>query len=344
MSIPFDAVVQRVDALPPAGPWPVLDPFLFCVHHDDRYPAGNGKMAPAADLSGRRLGQDFSGQDGWSMYHGHPVPGFPRHPHRGFETVTVVRRGLIDHADSMGAAARYGHGDAQWLTAGDGINHAEMFPLLDDTKPNPLDLFQIWLNLPQKSKRVKPYFSMFWADKIPKVTRVDAQGNRGVASLIAGELDGVHALSPPPNSWASNSGSELAIMTIKLDAHAYWPVPPAKKGVKRAYYIVDGRGIVIAGRTLKPRTRFVLQEGQPALLQAGQAPTELLLLQGRSIGEPVARHGPFVMNTREEIMQAYADYRRTQFGGWPWPDEAPVHGHRPDRFARYADGRIDKPS
>ena len=95
--------------LHPLGfPWPTQDPFLFCVHHDDRYPAGNGRFGPAASLAGRQIGSDFSYRDGWSLYHGEQVPGFPAHPHRGFETVTLVRTGRIDHADSMGAAARYG--------------------------------------------------------------------------------------------------------------------------------------------------------------------------------------------------------------------------------------------
>ena len=89
-------------------PWPTVDPFLFCVHHLDHYPAGDGRFAPAASLEGRNIGSDFSNKDGWSMYHGHAAPGFPQHPHRGFETVTFVRRGLIDHSDSLGAAARYG--------------------------------------------------------------------------------------------------------------------------------------------------------------------------------------------------------------------------------------------
>ena len=121
-----DAIV----AVTPLGfPWPTHDPFLFCVHHDDPYPAGNERLGPAASLAGRNLGQDFEGKDGWRMYHGEVVPGFPQHPHRGFETVTVVRRGLLDHSDSLGATARYGDGDVQWLTAGGGIVHAEMFPL-----------------------------------------------------------------------------------------------------------------------------------------------------------------------------------------------------------------------
>ena len=92
---------------------------------------------PEAPLAGRELGQDFSRKDGWSMYHGSTVPGFPGHPHRGFETVTIVRKGLIDHSDSLGATARFGGGDVQWLTAGKGIVHSEMFPLLDRGSAEP---------------------------------------------------------------------------------------------------------------------------------------------------------------------------------------------------------------
>jgi hypothetical protein len=149
-------------------PWETLDPFLFCVHHDDAYPKGDGRFGPAASLAGRQIGSDFAGLDGWRMYHGERVPGFPAHPHRGFETVTIVRRGLVDHADSLGAAARFGGGDVQWLTAGDGIVHSEMFPLLDTAGPNPLELFQIWLNLPAASKRAAPHFTMLWAEDLPR--------------------------------------------------------------------------------------------------------------------------------------------------------------------------------
>src|SRR4051812_44091745 len=111
-------------------PWATVDPFLFCAYHDDAYPRGDGAFGPKESLTGRDIGQDFSRKDGWSMYHGERVPGFRAHPHRGFETVTVVRRGLIDHSASLGARARFGEGDAQWVTAGKGIVHSEMFPLL----------------------------------------------------------------------------------------------------------------------------------------------------------------------------------------------------------------------
>ena len=149
----------------------MIDPFLFCAHHDDAYPPGNDVNGPAVSLEGRDLGMDFEGIDGWRMYHGQEVPGFPNHPHRGFETVTYVRKGLIDHSDSLGAAARFGRGDVQWLTAGAGVVHSEMFPLLDPNGPNTLELFQIWLNLPAKSKMVPAYFTMFWNDRTVRTTR-----------------------------------------------------------------------------------------------------------------------------------------------------------------------------
>ena len=148
-------------------PWETFDPFLFCAYHDDGYPKSNGKLGvPSTSLAGRAIGQDFSRKNGWSMYHGDSVPGFPAHPHRGFETVTIVRKGLIDHSDSLGATARFGQGDVQWLTAGQGVVHAEMFPLLDAERDNPLELFQIWLNLPARSKMAPPHFTMFWSGQI----------------------------------------------------------------------------------------------------------------------------------------------------------------------------------
>ena len=218
-------------SLKPLGmPWETLDPFLFCVHHDDAYPRGNAQQGPDAPLTGRQLGQDFARKDGWSMYHGMTVPGFPAHPHRGFETVTIVRRGLIDHSDSLGATARFGGGDVQWLTAGHGIVHSEMFPLLDRAQANPLELFQIWLNLPARSKMVPPHFTMLWAEQIPHGVVTDAAGRATELSCIAGNLqpDGLAAaLAPPPDSWAAQPESDLAIWTLKMAPGARWTLPAA---------------------------------------------------------------------------------------------------------------------
>ena len=193
--------IRRIGRL--GFPWQTQDPFLFCVHHDDHYPAGNAQLGPRASLAGRDIGQDFVIKDGWRMYHGDTVPGFPQHPHRGFETVTVVRRGLVDHSDSMGAAGRYGQGDTQWMTAGAGVQHAEMFPLLDPDGPNHLELFQIWLNLPARSKMVTPHFQMIWSHQTPRREVTDAQGRITRVSVVAGSYADAQPPAPPPDSWAA---------------------------------------------------------------------------------------------------------------------------------------------
>jgi redox-sensitive bicupin YhaK (pirin superfamily) len=322
--------------------WKTIDPFLFCVYHDDRYPRGNDAMGPDASLAGRDIGQDFAGKDGWRMYHGETVPGFPAHPHRGFETVTVVRRGLIDHSDSLGATARFGGGDTQWLTAGAGIMHAEMFPLVKREADNPLELFQIWLNLPARNKMVAPYFTMFWAEAIPHVTFAGANGATTEVVTIAGALGDHTPLPPPPNSWASAPESGLAIWTVKMAPHAQWTLPRAEvPGVRRHLYFFKGDALTIAGRSVACGHVIELRAGEEIALQNGAIESECLMLQGRPIAEPVAQYGPFVMNTQAEIQQAFADYRRTQFGGWPWPDAAPVHPRTQGRFAKHADGRVE---
>lgn len=325
--------------------WKTRDPFLFCVHHDDRYPAGNAQMGPApSTLVGRNMGSDFTVKDGWRMYHGQKVPGFPQHPHRGFETVTVVRRGLLDHSDSMGAAARYGGGDVQWLTAGKGILHAEMFPLLKSDQDNPLELFQIWLNLPRKNKMVPPHFSMLWNKLIPRHVARDAAKRETRVAVIAGSLASAKPASPPPNSWASQAGSDVAMWTIKMAPGAQWTVPAAAKGTHRTLYFFRGKQLKVAGKLIPAYHQVQVRPEVAIALEAGPDEVEILLLQGRPIGEPVVKHGPFVMNTRQEIRQAYQDYRRTQFGGWPWKNNEPVHERGQARFARHADGRKETPS
>ncbi len=323
--------------------WPTLDPFLFCVHHEDAYPPGNEQMGPATALVGRNLGQDFAGIDGWRMYHGEVVPGFPQHPHRGFETVTIVRRGVVDHSDSLGATARFAAGDVQWLTAGRGIVHSEMFPLRDRIQPNPAELFQIWLNLPAASKMAAPHFSMLWRHAIPEVAIVDEHGRKSRVTVVAGRWGQVEAPPPPPESWASHHDADVAIWTIAMDPGATLVIPPTRADVGRTLYAFRGEGVEVAGRAIGPRHGAQVRADAALQVVAGGQPTELLMLQGRPIGEPVAQHGPFVMNTRAEIEQAFADYRSTRFGGWPWPSDGPVHAREDDRFARHADGCVERP-
>jgi len=156
--IEMKSVNNIITCIAPIAPQAVLSPFLFCVYHNDAYPAGNENM----EAPRRGNGADFNPSAPYRMYHGDKIPGFPQHPHRGFETVTVTLSGsgLVDHSDSLGNAGRYGNGDLQWMTAGRGIVHGEMFPLVNLDKPNPLRLMQIWLNLPKKNKMVDPTFVM----------------------------------------------------------------------------------------------------------------------------------------------------------------------------------------
>lgn len=331
-----------LEVRPLGFPWVTADPFLFCVHHDDAYPAGNERLGPAVSLAGRELGQDFARKDGFSMYHGQVVPGFPQHPHRGFETVTIVRKGYIDHSDSLGATARFGSGDVQWLTAGGGIVHCEMFPLLSREQPNPLELFQIWLNLPSKDKLVEPHFAMLWDQHIPRCSLLDEHGRGTTVSLIAGRLGDVRAPSPPPHSWASRADADVAIWSLRLAPGAVFTLPQALASSVRTLYFFSGTLLGVAGERLASHAAVRVRSDAEVVLENGPSVSEILLLQGRPIGEPVVQHGPFVMNTRAEIQQAMIDYQRTRFGGWPWPSDDPVHGREAGRFAKHADGKLER--
>lgn len=334
-------VVKRV--WPLGFQWETSDPFLFCVHHEDFYPKGNVQHGPQASLEGRNIGNDFEGIDGWRMYHGDVVPGFPVHPHRGFETVTIVRGGVVDHADSLGAAGRYGNGDVQWMTAGKGVQHSEMFPLLHADRDNTMELFQIWLNLPPARKMAEPHFTMFWRDAIPKLHTQDGAGRKIEIEVIAGSLGEAHALAPPPDSWAANAGNEVSIWLIKLAPGAQWTLPAASADVKRTLYFHGGETLRVAGHDIQVKHGVELNAAENAALENGNAQAHLLLLQGRPIGEPVVSYGPFVMNSRAEIEQAFVDYRRTEFGGWPWPRKDQVHDPARGRFARHVDGTVEEP-
>jgi redox-sensitive bicupin YhaK (pirin superfamily) len=332
-----------IAARPLGFPWETSDPFLFCVHHDDAYPAGNERMGPAASLAGRNLGQDFRAKDGWRMYHGKVVPGFPQHPHRGFETVTIARRGYIDHSDSLGATARFGRGDVQWLTAGGGIVHSEMFPLLDAAQPNPVELFQIWLNLPGEDKLAEPHFAMLWSDDLARCSFADAAGRTTEVTVIAGQLDGKRSPPPPPRSWAARADADVAIWNLRMQPGAVWKLPAAASPrTVRTLYFFAGPSLRIADHTQRSHAGLVVRSDVELELEAGNGECEILLLQGRPIAEPVVQHGPFVMNSREEIEQTIADYQRTRFGGWPWPSDDPVHAREEGRFARHAGGRVER--
>ncbi len=324
-----------IRTFPLGFPWQTQDPFLFCVYHLDHYPKGNDQMGPDADLEGRNLGNDFTLKDGWRMYHGQTVPGFPYHPHRGFETITIVNKGFCDHSDSLGAAGRFGQGDVQWMTAGRGVQHSEMFPLLKRDGSNPLELFQIWLNLPQEAKFVDPHFKMLWHEDIPVIREKDFE-----IKVIAGRWQDQQAPAPTPNSWANKMEHYVAIWNIHIEPHGKLILPMTEKKANRSLYFYDGETITLDDQVLESGQAAELEAQSETLIQNGDKQAHILVLQGVPIAEPVVQYGPFVMNSKQEIEKAMEDYRLTRFGGWPWPYPDQVHEREKGRFALYPDGKM----
>ena len=321
--------------------WPTANPFLFCAHHLDDYPVGNENMGPAASLAGRDMGQDFTPKDGWRMYHGRKVPGFPVHPHRGFETITIVRNGFVDHSDSHGQAGRYGMGDVQWMTAGSGLQHSEMFPLLNSEGKNPTELFQIWLNLPKAKKMAEPHFKMMWAEDIPIQKLLDDKGKLVEIHVIAGMFNNLASLPVAPDSWAADPANEVAVWTVKMESDTKFSIPAASAGVNRTIYFHVGSFLQINGSSVESNQAITVNSNMELIITNGNSECQLLVLQGKPIEEPVVQYGPFVMNNQAEIQQAISDYRQTEFGGWPWPLHEMVHPRSRGRFAKYRDGKED---
>ena len=319
-------------------PWQTDDPFLFCAYHKDEYPEGNSEMGPKESLEGRPLGQDFNPNQKWRMYHGTKVPGFPAHPHLGFETVTIVEEGLVDHSDSLGAAARFGNGDVQWITTGRGLQHSEMFPLLQQEKDNPFLLFQIWLNLPRKSKKVNPYFKMIWNEDIPVKEVKDKQGNASKIKIIAGNYEDTIAPSPNPDSWAADKNNDVAIWIITLSPEAEFILPKTDKDTKRSLYFYKGSEVYAEDFTIPENHQIKLKPEEDLLVKNSNETAYLLLLQGKPINEPVVQQGPFVTNSVGEIKQAIMDFQQNEFGGWPWSSYDNVHSKDIGRFAIFPDG------
>lgn len=335
--------VIRIQPLQHA-PWPVLDPFLGCERLLNHYPSS--QQLPAL-LEARHLGQDFSGKDGFSMYHGTQVPGFTERPQLGFDTISLVRSGWLDHSDSLGHSARLGAGDVQWLSAGAGLRHAQMFPLLHADQPNPLDLLHISLNQAASAKQASPHLRLLWRSAIPKVLVTDAQGRNTRISVIAGDYRTCQdqalraaAPRPPVDSWAHQAHAHVAIWAIHLAPGASYVLPAAAPAhaspLGRMLYFYAGDAMALQDCLLPQHSAVQLHAGHTAALRnLGNQPAELLMLQGMPLNEPVARYGPFVLNNEAEVRDAVQEFRRTRAGTWPWDSTSPMHGplHQ-GRFAR----------
>lgn len=330
------------------GPMPIRDPFILGAYHYDEYPNGNGKMGPDPSLLvGKNLGNDFDRDAKWRMYHGETIPGFPHHPHRGFEIVTIVEEGYADHFDSKGSKGRYGNGDVQLMSAGSGVLHGEMFPLLDDEHDNPFRLFQIWLNLPAKSKFTDPDYKMLWSEKIPKGEVYDENGKSLKLKVILGEYNGIKAVEPLKNSWAADPKNHVGIVLVDLDPGAEFILPAVSKTLNRFVFFYQGNAnLTIDQQQLQERYLADLAGDQEIYIKNGDERAKILILEGEPIQEPVFAYGPFVMSSEQELQEAFNDYRRTQFGGWPWGDQESdlVNPKDAGRFASYNfDETIDRP-
>lgn len=323
---------------------PVKSPFIITAHHLDYYPEGNSDMGPKEYLKNQNIGDDFNLKAPWRMYYGDTIPGFPVHPHRGFETVTIVEQGFVDHTDSLGGTGRYGEGDVQWLTTGAGIQHCEMFPLLNEDKANTMELFQIWLNLPSKSKMNKPHYKMLWKEDIPVISEIDSKGNTTKVKLISGKYKDSEALSPPPDSWAFDKENNVNIWIIDMESEAEFTLRETSETAGRMVYFYEGENLYIDDEFLESKSYAELVPNMSITFKNGKSPSKILLLEGEPINEPVAAMGPFVMNTKEEIIQASRDYRETEFGGWPWNIGGPVNPIDSGRFAKFSDGTIEYPN
>jgi quercetin 2,3-dioxygenase len=227
------------------------------------------------------------------------IAGFPEHPHRGFETVTYMLDGRMRHKDNHGHEGVLEPGAVQWMTAGRGIVHSEM----PEQSEGRMRGFQLWMNLPAKDKMSAPNYQEFAGDKLPVVAK------QGVAvKVIAGSYDGATGPVQQP-------ATEPVYMDIKLDAGADFALPVAE-GHSAFVYVYEGSVVVGAGREAATIDAQVLGVLGPAgeVRLSGRAPvSRAILVAGRPLREPVARYGPFVMNTREEIMQAFTDFQSGKF-------------------------------
>ncbi|MCA1771802.1 MAG: pirin family protein [Halomonas sp.] len=249
-----------------------LDPFLFLNHHGPQtYPANNGGLP------------------------------FGPHPHRGFETVTFILEGSLAHADSTQHQSVIHAGGVQWMTAGSGIVHAEISPPEFLREGGPLEILQLWVNLPARLKMSEPRYVGLQQESIPAM----ALPGGGELNLIAGEWEG--------NVGPIETLTGVFMSTLRLPAGANVALPVAPG--RQVFLYVVGGDVEVGGEPVQPHHLIEVDRGGDGLEIEASSDARLLFGHGDVIDEPVYSHGPFVMNTREEIVQAVEDYQSGRFGG-----------------------------
>ncbi|XUB36359.1 hypothetical protein IGI41_001353 [Enterococcus sp. DIV0876] len=319
---------------------PIQNPYILIARHIDDYPEGNGQMAPAIFPENWQRGNDFTSGRGWNMYHGDDVPGFPAHPHRGFETITYAKKGFIDHFDSHGNHGRYGNGDVQWMISGKGLQHAEMFPLLETKEKNPFEIVQIWLNLPSYKKMVPPSYKLRWHEDTPIVPLANKNEDKNFLKILAGHYYDVYAERPEEHSYGFEEENHINIWDGKLEKGETISIPSFPEDVKVQFYV--GEGKFKTDETFIERNSLLIYTSDREVTFTAEEDAEFMVFIGKEIDEEVYAYGPFVMNTREEILQAYEDFQKDQFGGWPWETDAPTIPPEKGRFSVYDKGTKTK--
>lgn len=250
-----------------------VDPFLFLNHHGPQvYPPGNRGLP------------------------------FGPHPHRGFETVTFILAGELAHLDSGGHESVIRAGGVQWMTAGRGLVHAEVSPEGFKRSGGPLEILQLWVNLPSRLKMADPAYVGLQRGEIPVI---EADGGRAAVELIAGEWSG------QAGPVRSHTGVAMSVLRLSPGARIAAPAP---RGRSVFLYVVGGAAEV-AGRAVPEFHLAALEDDGDEVMIASSGGAVLLLGHAEPIREPVVAHGPFVMTTREEIHQAIRDYQAGRFGG-----------------------------
>ncbi|MEH6545644.1 MAG: pirin family protein [Sneathiella sp.] len=226
------------------------------------------------------------------------IAGFPEHPHRGFETVTYMIAGQMRHKDSTGAEGVLGPGSVQWMTAGRGILHSEM----PEQREGEMSGFQLWVNLPAKDKLCTPRYQNVEPEDVPF-----AKIENGEVRVLAGEVEGLKGTVRGP---VTDVSVDPVYIDINLQAGASY-VHSIEAGHTAFVYVFEGSAKV-AGMTVEKHHLAILTDGDRVQLSSGKG-GRMILVAGRPIGEPVARYGPFVMNTFEEIQQAVQDFQTGNF-------------------------------
>jgi len=265
-----DDIGDLVTRRPVPGPrLPHLDPFLFLNHHGPQTYPPNNRGLP-----------------------------FGPHPHRGFETVTFILEGELSHLDSGGHESIIHAGGVQWMTAGSGLVHAELSPASFKQSGGPLEILQLWVNLPSRLKMTAPAYTGLQRQDIPAIPLGGATLN-----LIAGH----HENHKGPVDWLL--GGFMSTVDFEPGASLTLPAPA---GEAVFLYVVGGE-LKIGGEPVKPHHLIELNEGEGVQIEATSAAT-ILYGHAEPLREPIVAHGPFVMNTREEIVQAITDYNAGKFG------------------------------